>query len=182
MKDKKLNKMQLIKIDQHQAEQYKQKAEEKIRLFEELLTYVGQFVTVDNRSLFYNAPTAEFKRLFKTKTRKYNEIPLSKVYELFGVNIDRITNLSQRIQAIDVNISAETLEAEKLDHGIYAETTQELALLETAKARLLLVENTIPIHTIKPDLFALASNGLLIWNGQGFEVNSNTIKGIALRY
>ena len=174
--------MKLIKEDRYQSEQYKQKAQAKINAFQSLLTYVGQFVTIDNRTAFYDNPKGEFERLFKARTRKYNEIPLSKVYELFGVDIQRIESLSNELRENPVNISPETLEAEEIDFGIYAETEEEQKLLETAKAWLLLVENTIPIHTIKPDLFALASNGLIIWSGSQFEVNSNTIKGISIRY
>lgn len=174
--------MKLIKEDRYQAEQYKQKAEAKISAFQSLLEYCGQYVTIDNRTAFYNAPLNEFRRLFKAKTKKYNELPEYKVYELFGVDLQRIEKLENELKSNDVTINAETLEAEPIDFGIYATTEEEQKLLETAQEWIALAEKSRHIRPLNPALFAESSNGLIYFNGQGFEVNENTIKGVLLRY
>jgi hypothetical protein len=160
---------------------YKNNLEAKISALEDFFSYVGKFISTEDRKTFRANLYDTFVQRFYDKYEKdYPHITINKLFALLDVNIEKINSLIAIINSIDIDENEEPQ-----DFNIYSENEEQNKLYGYLKTIIDNIENLQNNgHHIYPAPLINAFNGSLHFD---FKQNKlipsvNFVKGIALRF
>lgn len=100
---------------------YKTRLEAKTSALEEFYSYVGKFISTEDRTTFTTNLYETFIQRFSDRYSKdFPHLSLNKIFGLMDINTDKINSLIQRINSIDIDITAASP-----DFNIYTENEEQ---------------------------------------------------------
>lgn len=104
-----------------EAKRYTIDLEVKKKALEDFYSYVGKFISTEDRNTFTSNLYETFIQRFSDRYSKdFPHISLHKIFDLMDVNTNKINSLIQTINSIDLDI-----EATEPDFNIYTENEEE---------------------------------------------------------
>lgn len=149
-----------------QEKQYRINLEAKKRALEDFYTYVGNFISTEDRNTFTSNLYETFIQRFSDRYAKdFPHISLNKIFDLMDVNISKINSLIQTINSIDLDI-----EAPEPDFNIYTENEEQNKLHTYLKTIIENIDHLKEKRNVYPAPLISAFNGML-----QFDFLTNTI-------
>lgn len=166
----------------HEEEKrYTINVEAKIKALEEFYSYVGRFISTEDRNVFRaNLYDTFVQRFYDKYSKDYPHITINKIFALLDVNIEKINSLISTINSIEID---ETEDAP--DFKIYTESEEQNKLfgyLQTIIHNIEILQKDGA--TIYPAPLISAFNGALQFDFKDnrLKPSVNFVKGIALRF
>lgn len=160
---------------------YKTNLEAKISALEEFFSYVGKFISTEDRKTFKTNLYDTFVQRFYDKYAKdYPHITINKLFALLDVNIEKINSLIATINSIQIDEDAPLP-----NFNIYTENEEQNKLYGYLKTIIDSIENLQNNgHHIYPAPLVNAFNGALHFDFKDNRLKPSIhfVKGKALRY
>jgi hypothetical protein len=160
---------------------YKANLEAKISALEDFFSYVGKFISTEDRKTFRaNLYDTFVQRFYDKYSKDYKHITINKMFALLDVNIEKINSLISTINTIEID---ETEDAP--DFRILTESEEQNKLFGYLKT---IIDNIEILQkdgaTIYPAPLINAFNGALQFDFKEnrLKPSINFVKGILLRF
>jgi hypothetical protein len=158
----------VIGYKEDEAKRYAINLEAKKKGLEEFYSYVGRFISTEDRNVFRaNLYDTFVQRFYDKYSKDYKHITINKLFALLDVNIEKINSLIAIINSIDIDENEEPQ-----DFNIYTENIEQNKLYGYLKTIIDNIENLQKGgFTIYPAPLVNAFNGSL-----HFDFKENRLK------
>ena len=127
----------IIGYKSDEEKSYKNNLEAKKNALEELFSYIGKFITTEDRKTFRaNLYDTFVQRFYDKYANNYPHITINKLFALLDVNIDKINSLIATINSIQIDE-----DAPEPDFNIYTESDEQNKLYGYLKTIIENIEN-----------------------------------------
>ena len=171
----------VIGYKHEEEKRYKINLDAKIKALEEFYSYVGKFISTEERNVFRaNLYDTFVQRFYDKYSKDYKHITINKMFALLDVNIEKINSLISTINSIEIDETEDVP-----DFNIYTSNEEENKLYKYLKN---IIENIEILqksgHHIYPAPLVNAFNGALQFDFKENRIipSVNFVKGIALRF
>lgn len=149
-----------------EEKQYRINLDTKKKALEDFYSYVGKFISTEDRNTFTSNLYETFIQRFSDRYAKdFPHISLNKIFDLMDVNTNKINSLIQTINSIDLDI-----EAPAPDFNIYTENEEENKLHTYLQNIIENIDHLKEKRNVYPAPLISAFNGML-----AFDFLTNTI-------
>lgn len=116
------------------ANRHQRNSSHKLRLFKEMLDFASEHIEVKNKKQFYSDPVGHFLSSVRNKYgQNFEHVDIDKLCELIGIDYQPLKDLTQKFNAVKIEIDPVKMKPIQIDFHLYAVGQEQNERLQIAQ-------------------------------------------------